>query len=323
MISKIEEAIREIEKVIRGKHETIELIFTAIIAGGHCLIEDLPGSGKTLLAKSIAKVFQKPEDDIPLFKRIQFTPDLLPSDILGVNIYNQSLGEFRFIPGPIFTRVLLADEINRAGPKVQSALLEAMAESQVTIDNVTYKLPDLFFVIATQNPLDIVGTHPLPIAQLDRFLLRIPLSYTDPDIEEQILIEDYSIQENFENIKPVLSIQDILALRQELKKVYVCSAIIKAIVEVGVRSRLETFSYGISTRALVLLKRCLQARALIKGRNFVTDKDFFDLLFPVLNHRLGVRKMDEAKEALKSFSSHLLKSLPNMVIEELKEFRLS
>ncbi|MCS6892964.1 MAG: AAA family ATPase [Deltaproteobacteria bacterium] len=323
MTELVKSAIDQIETVIKGKREVIELVFTSLVAGGHCLIEDLPGSGKTLLAKCVAKTFYESLDDLPTFKRIQFTPDLLPSDILGVNVFNPANGEFRFVRGPIFTRILLADEINRAGPKVQSALLEAMAEFQVTVDNETRFLPKLFFVIATQNPLEVAGTHPLPIAQLDRFLMRIPMNYPDPETEENIVTDDSRIQENFNNLKPLLKESDILQLRQKANDVYVCPAIIKAICELGIRSRLENKTFGLSTRALILLKRCIQAKALLHGRDFATDKDFFDLAVPVCNHRLGVRNLKEANEVVSALIKPLFKTLPMLVVEELERFRLS
>ncbi|MCX7952282.1 MAG: AAA family ATPase [Deltaproteobacteria bacterium] len=322
MIERIGKAIDIIETVIRGKRDTIELVFTAILAGGHCLIEDLPGSGKTLLAKCVARVFKKNKPDFPTFKRIQFTPDLLPSDITGVNVFNPSTGAFNLVRGPIFTNILLADEINRAGPKVQSALLEAMAEGQVTIDNETYRLPDFFFVIATQNPLDIAGTHPLPIAQLDRFLLRIPMSYADPKVEEEIIKDEHVIISNFENMQPVLDLDEFIVFRENVHRVHVCSAIIKAILEVGIRSRVDSIGYGLSTRSLVLLKRAIQAKALLNGRNFATDKDFTDLVFPVLNHRLGLRNLEEARHAIENFSKTVIRNLPSLVVEELRNVKL-
>lgn len=322
-MNSLSQAIDAVETVIKGKRDVVELIFTCILSGGHCLIEDLPGTGKTLLAKSVAKVFSSTDPDLPSFKRVQFTPDLLPSDIIGVNIFNPASGEFKLVKGPVFTHILLADEINRAGPKVQSALLEAMAEKQVTIDNSTYKLTDFFFVIATQNPLEIAGTHPLPIAQLDRFLLRIPMGYASAEVEHQIICSEDLIENAFHDLKPVVDVQTVLELRKQLPRVFVCNAISKAILELGLRSREDKTVYGFSTRSLILFKRAMQARALLKGRQYVTDQDFVDLLFPVFNHRLGIRSMEEAQTVLDNIAKPILRNLPNQVVEELRDIRLS
>lgn len=316
---KFDQAARQLETVIYGKTQVIKNIFISILVGGHCLIEDLPGVGKTLLAKSFGKIFFPPETDIPIFKRIQFTPDLLPSDILGVNIFLN--GQFKFVRGPIFTHLLLADEINRAGPKVQSALLEAMAEKQVTIDNETYKLPEVFTVLATQNPIDLAGTHPLPSAQLDRFLMRIPMYYADPSTEEEILKSESTIQSNFEKLEPVLSLQDVLEARKLMNSVFVCNPIVQAILEMGILSRSERGSFGLSTRALILLKKACQARAFLEGRNYVSDEDLKALYIPIFNHRLGLRSMQEAAGFLEMLASDIFKHLPALVLEELRSFQ--
>jgi MoxR-like ATPase len=313
------QAIAQVENVILGKTEVVKNILISILVGGHCLLEDLPGVGKTMLAKTIGKILFQPASDVPIFKRIQFTPDLLPSDILGVNIFVDS--GFKFVRGPIFSHILLADEINRAGPKVQSALLEAMAEKQVTIDNETHKLPEIFTVIATQNPLDLAGTYPLPIAQLDRFLMRIPMLYADPDVEEAIIKSEVAIQNNLKTLSPVLTIDDFLEARRIVEEIYVCSSIVQAILEIGILTRAERGGYGLSTRALILLKKACQARAFLEGRNYVSDEDLKRLYVPVLNHRLGLRSMSEAASFLEALTGEIFKQLPAVLLEELKSFQ--
>ena len=281
-----------LKKVIRGREDTINLSITGLIADGHVLIEDYPGSGKTTLAKTLGRLInctsvQAQNGFILPFRRVQFTPDLLPSDVLGVNVFEPKSGSFRFQHGPIFAHVVLADEINRTGPKVQAAFLECMAERQVTIDNVTYPLDELFFVIGTQNPLDLAGTYPLPLVQLDRFLLRVPMSYVDAKTETEILRDAEIIQERVGHVTPVVTREDVLAARSAAAKVQIHEQIIQAIVNIVQSTRNNpVLQFGASTRAAIMLRRALGAWAVTQGRDYVTADDL-KLLAPfVLQHRL-------------------------------------
>ncbi len=288
-IHKLHESL---SRVIRGRADTIDLVLTGLIADGHVLLEDYPGSGKTTLAKTLGRSIDcsaassTPEHIIP-FRRIQFTPDLLPSDVLGVNVFEPKSATFRFQHGPIFAHVVLADEINRTGPKVQAAFLECMAERQVTIDNVTYALDELFFVIGTQNPLDLAGTYPLPLVQLDRFLLRVPMKYVDAATELQILHDAEQIRAFTEDVAPVVTRQEILDARKAAESVNIAPALLQAIVDIVQSTRTSTIlQFGASTRAAIMLKRTIAAWALIKDRDYATEDDL-KLLAPfVLQHRL-------------------------------------
>ncbi|MDC0358766.1 AAA family ATPase, partial [Oligoflexia bacterium] len=229
-------------RVIKGREDSIRLVISALVADGHVLLEDYPGSGKTTLTKTLGRLIVKGEhgsdsEHILPFRRIQFTPDMLPGDVLGVNIFEPKTGQFHFMHGPIFAHVVLGDELNRTGPKVQAAFLECMAEKQVTIDNVTYPLDDLFFVIGTQNPLDLAGTYPLPLVQLDRFLLKIPMSYVDTETEISILESHTQILNIAENLDPVCSRSDILHARATLKCVHVSDNMRRAIVDIAQTTR--------------------------------------------------------------------------------------
>ncbi len=295
-------------KVIRGRDDTIDLVLCAMIANGHVLIEDYPGSGKTTLAKTLGNSIDCSETDdsqshILSFRRIQFTPDLLPTDVLGVNVFEPKSASFRFQHGPIFAHVLLADEINRTGPKVQAAFLECMAERQVTIDNVTYPLDDLFFVIGTQNPLDLAGTYPLPLVQLDRFLLKVPMTYVDSDTELEILRDEKAISTGVEEAKPVVKREDILAARAQAQEVTIKDSIVETIVAIVQASRTSPLlQFGASTRSAIMLKRTIAAWALLQGRNYATEDDLKHLAPYVLKHRLrfhpGAGDPDEAFQEL-------------------------
>lgn len=269
-----------IQKVIIGKSNIIDLLITSMIAGGHVLIEDVPGTGKTVMAKCLAKSV-----DVT-FKRIQFTPDLLPSDLIGINYYDQKEKEFTFRKGPIFTNILLADEINRATPRTQSSLLEAMEEHQVSVDGHTYILAEPFFVIATENPIENQGTFPLPEAQLDRFMMKINMGY--PTLEESKKLFERFIKDNpIESIKSVCKIEEILTAKNEYRKVHVHDEIQNYILNIVECTRNDdSILMGVSPRGALALLKCCQAYAAIKGRSYVIPDDVKYLCPYVLNHRI-------------------------------------
>lgn len=278
---------------VRGRDEVIEMILIALLADGHVLLEDHPGSGKTVLAKALGYSLetQATAGGIEPFRRVQFTPDLLPSDITGVSVFDPESQRFHFRPGPIFAHILLADEINRTSPKVQSALLEAMAEKQVTVDNHTYPLDALFFVIATQNPRDQVGTYPLPVAQLDRFLFKIRMDFIDRDSEIAVLTtrhERASAQSM--DALPRVNRGDIVEARRILhKEIYIHPNINACLVDIAraVRSHPQVLQ-GMSTRSLVLMAPALQAAALLRGRDYVSEDDIRWLAPYVFCHRMAL-----------------------------------
>jgi len=277
------------EKVIRGKREFLELLTAGILAGGHVLLEDNPGLGKTTVAKTFAKLITGVRGKPLVFKRIQFTPDLLPYDITGVDVFDPETRSFRFIPGPVLANVVLADEINRTTPKVQSALLEVMAERQVTIGLATHKPPEPFFVIATENPIESEGTFPLPAAQLDRFMMRLPLGYPDRETELSIL-EDNPALKAFSELKPVLSMDDFLAAREAAAAVFCHQSLKEAIADIVRDTRIHrAFILGASPRAGLHFLDAAKALALVKGRDYVIDEDILVLACPVLLHRLRFR----------------------------------
>ena len=280
--ARLHDAIRVVNSILLGKDKQVELSFACLLAKGHLLIEDVPGVGKTTLAHALATVIGAH------YQRIQFTSDLLPADILGVSIYRRDLESFEFHPGPIFSEIILADEVNRATPKTQSALLEAMAEGQVTIEGKTHKLADPFFVIATQNPLDLVGTFPLPDSQLDRFLLSISLGFPDPDIERELLIaEDRAIM--LKSTKSILSPTDVLELQAECQRVHVSGALLDYIQALLAETRNSRwFETGLSPRAGIALLHCGKALAFISGRDFATSEDIKSVFSGLARHRMTV-----------------------------------
>ena len=293
--------------VVRGKPDAIKLALVCLFAEGHLLIEDVPGVGKTTLAHTLAHVFDC------TFRRIQFTSDLLPSDILGVSVFNQTDQAFDFRKGPIFANVVLADEINRTTPKTQSALLEAMSEGKVSVDNRTYPLPRPFMVVATQNPIEHHGTYPLPDSQLDRFLLRIKMGYPENDAEKEILRRQ-NRQSNLDHLKPVLQAGDILDAQSQVSEVRVDESLldyIMAIVDATRRS--EFLLIGVSPRGSLALRRAAQALAYHEGRNYCIPDDIKQLVLPVLAHRVIVsskfsspyKRSEEAEAIL----SELLRSI--------------
>jgi MoxR-like ATPase len=268
--------------IVLGKHEAINLAFSCLLARGHLLIEDLPGVGKTTLAHALAAVTGAK------YQRIQFTSDLLPADILGVSIYRRDQEQFEFHPGPIFAELVLADEVNRATPKTQSALLEAMAEGQVTVEGETKALPNPFFVVATQNPLDLVGTFPLPDSQLDRFLISISLGFPDPEMERRLLTsEDRRLL--LSKTEPVINPRDILALQEDCERLHVSDALLdyaQALLAATRNSR--WFETGLSPRAGIALLRCARSYAFVCGRDFVTPEDVKTIFPPLARHRMTV-----------------------------------
>lgn len=280
--------IEGLSQVIQGKRDQIELFTAAFFAGGHVLIEDYPGLGKTTLARSLAALVASGTDNdrSATFSRIQFTPDLLPYDITGVDVFNSDTHSFDFIPGPVFSDILLADEINRTTPKVQSALLEVMAERQVTQGGKTRKVSPVFFVVATQNPVETEGTYPLPAAQLDRFMMRLSLGYPDFEAEAIILKQDPE-KSILPTLSPVLHTSDLLFSREEQKTVWCHPALERMILSFIRKTRIhKDIKLGASPRGALLLLHAARALALIRGRNWIEDTDIFDLSGPILAHRL-------------------------------------
>ncbi|MDR1099818.1 MAG: AAA family ATPase [Treponema sp.] len=284
-------------QIIRGKREFLELLTAGLLARGHILIEDNPGLGKTTVAKTFARLIADKRKKPLIFKRIQFTPDLLPYDITGVDVFDPESRSFRFVPGPVLANIVLADEINRTTPKVQSALLEVMAERQVTIGASTHRPPEPFFVIATENPIESEGTFPLPAAQLDRFMLRISLGYPDRAAELAVLEENPS-ETVLTKLKPVLQTADFLAAQDAAAAVFCHAALKEAIADIvrGTRTH-RGFLLGASPRGGLHFLAAVKALALVRGRAYVIDEDLAALAVPVLAHRLRVR--DPRTEAAK------------------------
>jgi MoxR-like ATPase len=299
--SKLEQLQSTIDGVIRGKTEVVELALVSLLAAGHLLIEDVPGVGKTTLAQAIAKSFDCS------FQRIQFTSDLLPSDIVGLEVYNQGTASFEFKSGPIFANVILADEINRTTPKTQSALLEAMAEGHITVEQETYQLPRPFIVLATQNPIEHHGTYPLPESQLDRFMMRLRMGYPDAAGEKEILRRQ-SINSPVEHVTPVMHGDDVLALQREVREVAVEDSLVDYLIRIVRATReAEILDLGVSPRGSLALYHAAQGLAFINGRDYTIPDDVKRLVVPVFAHRIvvnsrystGLRRSEEAEAALK------------------------
>ncbi|MFD1429983.1 AAA family ATPase [Lacticaseibacillus mingshuiensis] len=287
----IDAVLDQIETVIVGKREVIQLTLAGMLAGGHILFEDMPGVGKTTLARALAKTLASP------FQRIQFTPDLLPSDIVGVSIFNRGTEKFEFQPGPVFTTFLLADEINRATPRTQAALLEAMGERRVTLDGRTHELSADFFVMATQNPNDFEGTYPLPEAQLDRFLMRLMIGYPTFDAELSLLNRP-DTQARVNALEPLLSIADVAALKEAVKQVTISESLLRYMLQIATATRTdERMRLGVSPRGVLALESASRALALTEGRDYVTVDDIQRLVPLVYCHRVllhpGVRSRAE------------------------------
>jgi MoxR-like ATPase len=276
----LERAQAQVNALVLGKSHEVRLAFVALLAGGHLLIEDLPGLGKTTLARAMATTLGLD------FQRVQFTSDLLPADVVGVSVFDPQSRSFQFHPGPVFAQVLLADEINRAPPRTQSALLEAMAEHQVTVDGTTHTLPDPFFVIATQNPVDLAGTYPLPDSQLDRFLLRLALGYPN-EAAERDLLAGVDRRDLIANTMPLLDATDVIAARQAVLQVHASDALIAYVQALLARSRKHPgVRVGLSPRAGLALLRAARAYALLLGRSHVLPEDVQSLFGAVAAHRL-------------------------------------
>ncbi|MCD8223036.1 MAG: MoxR family ATPase [Clostridiales bacterium] len=301
VIQRIRDAVGS---VIVGQSGTLDLLLTALFADGHVLLEDVPGTGKTMLAKSLSAALDL------TFSRIQFTPDLLPSDVTGLNYYNQKSGEFVLQKGPVFTNLLLADEINRATPRTQSSLLEAMEERQVTIDGVTLQLPKPFLVIATQNPVETAGTFPLPEAQLDRFLMQLSMGY--PDKSGELAILDRFLTKNpLTKVAPVCTTEDIRRLRETAANIYIHPDLKSYLIDLiqATRSHRQILC-GASPRATLALSRAVRAHALVMGRSYVVPEDIKTLAIPVLAHRIIPARSVNQHESVRSLLTELLNTIP-------------
>lgn len=303
-LQKIDALINEVEKVILGKRDVIQLTVAALLAGGHVLFEDIPGVGKTMLVKSLAKAIQSD------YKRVQFTPDLLPNDILGVSIFNSENQQFEFRPGPIFTSVLLADEINRTTPRTQAALLEAMSENHVTIDNQTYALSPHFFVLATQNPIEYEGTYPLPEAQLDRFLFRLHIGY--PAFQDELALLIGQRQQSLNQIQTILTSQEVTALKQMVDQVFVDNQVARYALQLVQASRNHNaIDLGISPRGGIAFLKGAKALALTEGRTYVTPQDLQRILPAVFGHRLLLKGgITASQESFSEIMKQMIQRVP-------------
>ncbi len=299
--SRVTALVAAASTVVLGKTDAIRLAVTCLLAGGHLLLEDLPGLGKTTLAQALARLLGLS------YQRLQCTSDLMPADVIGVSVYDRNDGQFHFHPGPVFTQVLLADEINRATPRAQSALLEAMEERQISVEGRTLPLPVPFFVIATQNPTDQVGTYPLPESQLDRFLMRLSLGYPGRDAERELL-QGRDRRALLAELTPVFGVEELLELQRQVEAVHVADALVDYLQTLLARSReLPGLTHGLSPRAGLALLRAARAWALIHGRDHVLPEDLKAVLPSVATHRLVVRESGVAPEAL---VTQLLQTVP-------------
>ena len=296
--TRLDNIVDQIGRTVLGKREQIQMALTCLFAGGHLLIEDIPGIGKTTLAKVLSGCMGLD------FRRVQFTSDMLPGDILGSSVFDRNISEFCFHPGPVFTQVLLADEINRATPKTQSALLEAMEERQVTIDGETRRLPEPFFVIATQNPVELSGTYPLPESQLDRFLMRIELGYPDREAERELLLGDTAKRQSLGYTLQCLTPQEVLIFQKQVNNVHVANAFLDYLQDVLAFTRSDDhFHMGLSPRAGLALMHAAKSWAFINARDYTLPEDLQAILFPVAGHRL------RSRDDLTEFSAQRLNTL--------------
>jgi MoxR-like ATPase len=321
--TKLTSLTNNIETIIRGKPQEIKYVVTALLARGHILLEDNPGAGKTVLAKTLAQSVSEGTVDIHspnggvAFKRIQFTPDLLPMDLIGSHIFDEAKKDFVFKKGPLFTHVLLADEINRASPKVQSALLECMAENQISAGDTTFLLDKFFFTIATQNPIEMEGTYPLPAAQLDRFFMKISFGYVSEDVEFDIYSNYLAINNGKNTVKQVLTYNDIIQLQQEAENVHIHPELVKGVVRLVQSTRKhQEIALGCSTRGGITFIKCLKAWALVNQRDYVIEDDIRALAQPVLHHRLIFRNREASRTALQQLVDAEVNKLAKMGIQK-------